>query len=48
MASVDKAAMVWSIAIVAVGAGFAMSAGIALDTGFTSSPAASTTSDSKI
>jgi len=48
MASVDKAAMIWSIAIVAVGAGFAMSAGIALDTGFTSSPAASTTSDSKI
>jgi len=48
MASVDKAAMVWSIAIVAVGAGFAMSAGIALDTGFTSSPAASITSDSKI
>jgi len=48
MASVDKAAMVWSIAIVVVGAGFAMSAGIALDTGLTSSPAASTTSDSKI
>jgi len=48
MARVDKAAMVWSIAIVVVGAGFAMSAGIALDTGFTSSPAASTTSDSKI
>ncbi len=48
MASVDKAAMVWSIAIVVVGAGFAMSAGIALDTGFTSSPATSTTSDSKI
>ncbi len=48
MASVDKAAMVWSIAIVAVGAGFAMSAGIALDTGFTSLPTVSTTSDSKI
>jgi len=48
MPSVDKAAMVWSIAIVAVGAGFAMSAGIALDTGFTSLPTVSTTSDSKI
>ena len=33
MTSVDKAAMAWSIAIVAVGAGFAMSGGIALDTG---------------
>lgn len=33
MTSVDKAAMVWSIAIVAVGAGFAMLGGIALDTG---------------
>jgi len=48
MASVDKAAMIWSIAIVAVGAGFAMSAGIVLDTGFTSLPIVSTTSDSKI
>ena len=48
MPSVDKAAMVWSIAIVAVGAGFALSGGIALDTGFTSLQTVSTTSDSKI
>ena len=32
MTSVDKAAMVWLSAIVAVGAGFAMSGGSALDT----------------
>jgi len=45
MTSVDKAAIGWSIAIVAVASGIAM-AGLSPDTG--PSPAAPTTSDSKI
>ncbi len=47
MTSVDKAAIGWSIAIVAVAIGITMT-GLPTDTGFTPSPAAPTTSDSKI
>ncbi len=47
MASVDKAAIGWSIAIVVVAVGITM-VGLPTDGGFTSSPGASTTSDSKI
>jgi len=47
MASVDKAAIGWSIAIVAVATGIAM-AGLPTDTGFAPFPSTPTTSDSKI
>ena len=47
MTSVDKAAIGWSMAIVAVGIGIAM-AGLSADSDFAPSPAAPTTSDSKI
>ena len=47
MTSVDKAAIGWSMAIVAVGIGIAM-VGLSADSDFAQSPAAPTTSDSKI
>ncbi|MCH8972693.1 MAG: hypothetical protein IH814_00965 [Thaumarchaeota archaeon] len=47
MTSVDKAAIGWSMAIVAVGIGIAM-VGLSADSDFAPSPAAPTTSDSKI
>ena len=47
MTSVDKAAIGWSKAIVAVGIGIAM-VGLSADSDFAPSPAAPTTSDSKI